>query len=107
MTAARAAYVMSEADLERAVQDLLKLHQLWGYHVRDSRRSAPGWPDWVIVGGRILFRELKTQQGRVSSEQRKVGYLLQAAGGDWDVWRPSDLLGGRVNAELAAVSAPR
>lgn len=103
----RAAYAMSEADLESAVRDLLKVHGLWGYHVRDSRRSAPGWPDWVIVGGRILYRELKTQQGRVSSEQQRVGYLLQAAGADWAVWRPTDLLGGRIAEEMAGLRTDR
>lgn len=102
----RAAYGMSEADLESAVRDLLKVHGLWGYHVRDSRRSAPGWPDWVIVGGRILFRELKAQHGRLSSEQRRVGYLLQAAGADWAVWRPSDLLDGTIVGELAGIRTP-
>jgi hypothetical protein len=97
------AYAMSEADLERAVRDLLTVHGLWGYHPFDSRRSAPGWPDWVVLGTRVLFRELKTQSGRLSPDQRRVGYLLQAAGADWAVWRPADLMSGQIGRELEAL----
>lgn len=93
---------MTEAELDRAVRDVIALYGLYGYHTYDSRRSARGWPDWVVVGRRLLFRELKTIDGRLTSEQRKVGYLLQAAGADWDVWRPGDLVSGRIARELAA-----
>lgn len=96
-------YRMSEADLEAAVRDLLKTFGLWGYHPYDSRRSEPGWPDWVIVGRRILYRELKSADGQLAPAQVRVRNLLQAAGADWAVWRPADLVSGRISAELAAI----
>lgn len=82
-------------------------------HMEDSRRAwLPGWPDLVILGTVqqyalspvILYRELKRQHEDPTSEQRRVGYLIQAAGGDWAVWRPDDLLSGRIARELTAIS---
>lgn len=96
---------MTEAELERAVRDLLGYYRLFGYHPHDSRRSEPGWPDWVIVGTRILWRELKSSTGQLRPEQRRVRDLLGAAGQDWAVWRPADLQSGRIAAELRAVAS--
>lgn len=89
-----------EANLRRLMKDL----GLWGYHPRRSEKSEKGWPDWVIVGSRIIHRELKTERGKVTDEQEAVGHRIAAAGGDWAVWRPRDLLSGRVAAELTAIS---
>jgi hypothetical protein len=77
---------------------------LWGYHPLNSIGSRQGWPDWVIIGNGILYRELKSQRGTVSPEQRAVGERITAAGGDWSVWRPAGLLSGQIAAELLAIS---
>lgn len=85
------------ADLGLAVQHIERsdLAKTW----------LPGWPDLVILGhGKILYRELKSPSGSVTAAQRKVGYLIQAGGGNWAVWRPGDLLSGRITAELTAMS---
>lgn len=96
---------MSEDDLERALRELLDERGLYGYHPRVSKGSAPGWPDWVILGcRRVLFRELKSDYGHLTPEQRRVGYALQAAGQDFAVWRPADLEAGRIAAELDALT---
>ena len=89
-----------EAHLRRLMKDL----GLWGYHPRRSEKSEKGWPDWVIIGSRILHRELKTERGKVTDEQQQVGIRIASAGGDWAVWRPSDLLSGRIARELTAIS---
>lgn len=94
---------MTEKELDRAVRELLTVYGLWGYSVYDSRRSAPGWPDWCIVGRRVLFRELKTSRGLVTREQKLVGYRLKAAGQDWAVWRPADLASGRIAEEIKLI----
>ncbi len=90
-----------EAHLRRLLADL----GLFGYHPYNSRRSEPGWPDWVIIGNRILYRELKSEHGVVSAAQRDVGARITRAGGDWAVWRPRDLLGGTIAKQLAEISA--
>lgn len=81
---------------------------LYHYHPHDSRRSEGGWPDSVIIGrDRAIFRELKSQAGKLTSEQRHVGYLLTAAGLSWEVWRPADLVDGTIGAQLAALAGHR
>jgi hypothetical protein len=78
------------------------------YHTHDSRRSPRGYPDLTLCGlGGVAFRELKAQQGKVSREQQVWLDALAAAGADVDVWRPADLLSGRVARELAAIAGLR
>lgn len=95
---------MTEAELERHVRRMLADLRLFGFHPYDSRRSAPGWPDWTILGRRVLFRELKSSTGQLRPDQVRVRNLLVAAGEDWSIWRPEDLHSGRIAAELAAVA---
>jgi hypothetical protein len=95
---------MTESQLDRAIADICALLNVWRFHVYDSRRSPSGWPDLALIGrGRIIFRELKTDAGRISETQAKVGELLTQAGQSWDVWRPADLMSGRILAELREI----
>ncbi len=89
----RVAAAMTEDDgpdsLEANVRDLMNGLHLWGWHPRISIGSKRGWPDWVILGPNgALFRELKTQRGDLSIDQRSVGSKLTRAGLSWCVWRP-------------------
>lgn len=71
------------------------------YHTHDSRHSDPGFPDTVMVrGGKILYRECKTQKGRLSAAQIRWLAALDAAGADAGVWRPFDWGSGRIMREL-------
>lgn len=90
--------------LDAHVRKLIKDLGLLGYHTHDSRRSPGGFPDWVIVGEGVMFRELKKQNGIVTLAQRQWIDTLDMSGADADVWRPSDLLSGRIARELAAIS---
>lgn len=90
--------------LDAHVRRLLRDLGLRGYHTHDSRRSESGYPDWTITGRRTIFRELKTQRGKVSRAQQEWLDALTAAGDDASVWRPMDLLTGRIARELVAVS---
>lgn len=92
--------------LEANVRKLMADLGLFGYHPRVSKGSQAGWPDWVIIGrAGILFRELKSESGTVTPEQRHVGELIVRAGGNWAVWRPRQLLDGTIARELAGVAA--
>ena len=96
---------MRESQLQDTIVQLCKLFGgITWYHAYTSRRSVPGWPDLAILGTRrLIFRELKTETGKVSMEQERWGLMLRHAGQDWDVWRPNDLQSGRIQRELEAI----
>lgn len=97
---------MTEVELEREVRRLLQVYGLakTSFHVPDSRGMQPGLPDWIIIGRRVIYRELKSAYGGLRAEQRHVGYLLQKAGDDWNIWRPVDLRSGRIEREIESVA---
>jgi hypothetical protein len=93
---------MSEAQLQTTVLAAAAAQGWLAYHTHDSRRSQPGFPDLVLVAGtRVLFRELKTQKGRIRPEQQTWIDRLAAAGADVAVWRPLDWFTGTIPADLA------
>lgn len=79
---------MTHAELMRAIKaeiDRLGLkvhgncHNAWG----------AGFPDLVIAGpGGVLYREVKTERGRVEDKQWEWCHSLVKDGHDWQVWRP-------------------
>jgi hypothetical protein len=90
-----------DAHIRRLTSDLGLLR----YHTHDSRRSPGGFPDLVCVGpGGVLFRELKREGRNPTPAQQRWLDALTAAGSDAGVWRPSDLLSGRIARELAGIS---
>ncbi|WP_040595045.1 VRR-NUC domain-containing protein [Timonella senegalensis] len=94
---------MTEANLQTRILRLAKTCGYLTYHTHDSRRSQPGWPDLVLANkktGILLFRELKTERGRVRPEQKEWIETLTALGQDAAIWRPSDLLSGAVFKQL-------
>ena len=101
-----AAGAMSEAELEAAIRRILKdLPQVMAYHTRNSIGSHHGFPDWCFCGpAGLMFRELKRESGRVTPAQAAWLAALRGAGQSADVWRPVDLLIGRVGRELAALA---
>jgi hypothetical protein len=69
-----AALPMLEADLQSAVVKLARTLGGLVYHTHDSRRSAAGFPDLVIVferTGAILFAELKQDGKHPTPEQNQ------------------------------------
>lgn len=98
---------MTEKALDLKVRGLL--HDLglaeFSFHPPDGTgKYQPGFPDWHIIGTRVLWRELKTMKGQPSAAQKKVLARLAAAGQDVDIWRPVDLYSGRITRELIEVS---
>ena len=80
---------MTEKQFQSHVVQFAKVMHWQVYHTYDSRRSEPGFPDLVLVRERVLFRELKTDQGRLTAHQRAWAESLEQAESDYKLWRPS------------------
>lgn len=102
------AAAMTEAQLEEHVRELCKDLGITRIHVYLSRGTTPGVPDDILIGPRgILWRECKTMRGKVTPAQQSMGEALLAAGQDWGVWRPDDLLSGEIAEQLAELAGLR
>ncbi len=96
---------MSEEKLEEAVRGICNDLGVIRVHHRDSRRTTSGWPDDVLIGpGGLLFRELKRTGGKTTPAQDALHAALAEAGADVAVWRPVDLVTGRIAREVTAIS---
>lgn len=85
-------HLMTEKAFQEAVVQVALLNRWWVHHHHDARRSEPGWPDLVLLrAGVAIFAELKREDGKVTAEQGHVLELLEAAGCEAVVWRPSML----------------
>lgn len=83
-----------EADWQRTVLQLAKTLAWWAYHTHDSRRSAHGMPDLLLVKDRVVYVELKRESrktSKLSPEQIRVLTRLSVAGAEVYVCRPSHL----------------
>lgn len=100
---------LTEAQLQRLIIATCRVMRLYVYHTYDSRGCARGFPDLVIIGKRVLWRELKgwKPSSRPTREQSEVLSGLRLAGQDADLWRPVDWFSGRIRTELAAVRVRR
>ena len=97
---------MMEADLQATVVKLARTLGWYCYHTHDSRRSAPGFPDLVMVhprSGALLFAELKSATGRVTPEQDQWLRALAVRGVAF-VWRPRELADGSIVRALQRYS---
>jgi hypothetical protein len=109
---------MTEDQLLRTVLEMARLFGITTAHFRPALSQSGRWhtavagdgkgfPDLVLVGsGGILFRELKTDKGRLKPEQVTWLRILKAAPADAEIWRPADLHSGRIEAELRAIRKP-
>jgi hypothetical protein len=97
---------VKEADLLRAVEAMARKRGVLAYHDNDSRKNTPGLPDLILVGGdRVVWVELKTEDGRLTHEQTVWRYRLIAAGQTFHIWRPKDLLDGTITDVLDDLAA--
>lgn len=97
---------MSETLWQATVVDLAIMLGWTCLHHNDSRREvvnqstgerklvgdrdAAGLPDWLFLRERIVFAELKREQGKTTPQQDAVIAAIRRAGGEAWVWRPSD-----------------
>lgn len=102
---AAAAAEMLEAVLQGRVAALCEQFGVRHYHTYNSRRSPSGWPDSAMVGvGGFMVRELKRQREKPTPAQQAWLDDLTRAGVNADVWRPADLISGRIQTEIAALA---
>jgi hypothetical protein len=109
---------MGEDELQSSVEDALRLYGWLFYHTRDSRHSADGFPDICAVrAGQLVFAELKRQLPDPCTEKQReklsptpaqqawlweLRVVKRGSGGIVRVylWRPLDLLQGRIDEAL-------
>jgi VRR-NUC domain len=92
------AHVMTERELQAQVLDLARMLGYLAYHTYDSRRSVEGFPDLVLVherSGALIFAELKSPTGRVTTAQDRWLRALALRGAAF-VWRPDHLRDGTI-----------
>lgn len=83
---------ISEKEFQAQVLELARMSGWLCYHTHDSRRSAPGFPDLVLVRPPVvLFAELKNAAGRLRPEQHDwLASLKGCERVEASLWRPSD-----------------
>ncbi len=81
----------SEKQLEGQVKDLAKIYHWLYYHTWRSIHSPAGFPDCVLVrGNRIIFAELKSEKGKVSTSQQEWLDALKETSVEVFLWYSSD-----------------
>jgi len=82
----------SEKEFQSLIVDYAELKQWLTYHTHDSRRSAPGFPDLVLVRPpRLIFAEIKSAKGRVRPDQHIwLDTLSEVTNLEVFLWRPAD-----------------
>ena len=64
---------MPEIDFMAQIIECAEACGWWVFHVHDSRRSNPGWPDLVLLRGVVMILlEIKAKKGRRRPEQIAV-----------------------------------
>ncbi len=91
-----------EADWQR---DIVKLARTLGwthvYHTYNSRKSAHGFPDLILLRDRLIAIELKREKGKLTDQQIDWARALLKAEAEIYVVRPRNL------EAIAAVLAAR
>lgn len=116
---AHVAKTMSETALEDCVLDLaghlgwLRFHALPVTNrkgrTRTAQRGDIGFPDLVLVHplGALVVRELKSERGSPSPEQKRWLAGFTAAGVDTGIWKPRHWFDGTIRARLSEVPPSR
>jgi hypothetical protein len=95
---------MTEQELLAAVIHLADDIGLYWWRDQHSLTNKPGFPDLLLIGQSVLWVELKSQYGQLSSQQVAFKYRLIAAGASYACWRPSDYESGEIERELRLIA---
>lgn len=99
----------TEAELREQVRTLAEIYGWQMYFTWNSRHSPSGFPDLVLANPaqrRVIFAELKTDNGRVTLQQAEWIATLKLCGQETYLWKPEDIAtiarilqpGGETNA---------
>jgi hypothetical protein len=108
---------VTEADLQSTVIDIAKLYGWLVAHQRPARTNSgwrtaveghTGFPDLVLCRGvrngkpaKLLFVELKNDRDKPSDDQKRwLETLLEVPRIGVHIWRPADLLSGKIEEAL-------
>jgi len=81
---------ITEKEFTGQIKELAATFGYSFYHTWHSIHSAPGFPDCVLAKpGRLIFCELKSETGKVSNKQQEWLDVLEAAGAETYLFRPS------------------
>lgn len=83
---------MLEKDIERKLVQEVKA--LGGLCLKFTSPGLAGVPDRIVIlpGGRVIFVEMKAQNGRLSQQQQAVLARFTRLGADWAVVSTPQLL---------------
>ena len=109
---------VAEHQFQAAVIELAEVQGWRVYHTHDSRRSQPGFPDLTMVRGqRLIFAELKREDGKETAEQTawltdlsRVAYerfefvTIGPPAIEVFLWRPFRLARDRTGVEAVAMA---
>jgi hypothetical protein len=84
---------VNEAQWRRQVLDIARAYGWRSYSTTFSPYSTPGWPDLALVRPpTVILAELKTERGKVSTDQRDTLELLDGCNRVLSyLWRPDEL----------------
>lgn len=104
---------ITEKQLQHAIVEAAQMLGFRVYHTFLSIRSDPGFPDLVLLNprqgrqgrqGRLLFVEVKGENGRLSDAQRAWLTDLQAVGIEAYSWWPAQWRSGEIERVLKGSS---
>lgn len=83
--------VITEKDFLSQVKDLAKVYHWRFYHPFLSKWSERGYPDITLIRPpKIIFVELKRENGKLTTHQQEWADLLKACPGvEYYLWQPS------------------
>lgn len=98
---------ITEKQLQHAIVEAAQMLGFRVYHTFLSIRSDPGFPDLVLLNprqGRLIFVEVKGENGRLSTAQSEWLADLQAVGVEAYSWWPAQWRSGEIERVLKGSS---
>jgi|TARA_R110000744_G_scaffold159057_2_gene275128 hypothetical protein len=107
------ARMMSEAELQKAIIAFARAQGWLVAHFRPAKTTRGNWitpvsgdgagfPDLVLVKNRVLYVELKSELGKLSTSQDMWMSALKHSGENIFTWRPSQWMDGTIEKELTS-----